>query len=400
MINLPILSDLLRLIQETYGYWLPTTNLKEQAVNIPIRGIEMDSRRVQVGELFVALTGGTVDGHRFIPDAIDRGAVAIVGEQPMTGLSVPYLQVPDSRQALALLAAAWHRFPARQLTVVGVTGTDGKTTTATLIYHIMKAAGIQAGMISTVNAFIGERILDTGFHVTTPEALDVQSYLAQMTAVEISHVVIEATSHGLVQRRVAACDFDIGVVTNITHEHLDYHGSYQAYCEAKGILFRSLAETQPKPNGSYRIAVLNGDDASYGYLTNLISEINRQASLPLRMISYGLGAEADINAANISQDMSGLHFEARWRDQRLRFSANLTGLYNVSNFLAALGVTILGLGLNTEAAQEGLQKVTGIPGRMEKIEMGQDFSAYVDFAHTPNALRQALISLSSRCLPR
>jgi UDP-N-acetylmuramoyl-L-alanyl-D-glutamate--2,6-diaminopimelate ligase len=190
-------------------------------------------------------------------------------------LPAPYLQVADGRRALAVLSAALYGFPAHQLTVLGVTGTDGKTTTATLIYNILLAAGFKAGLVSTVSAYIGSQVLDTGFHVTTPEAPDVQRYLAQMVARGLSHVVLEATSHGLDQRRVDACEFDLAVVTNITHEHLDYHQDYAAYRAAKGRLFRYLAETPPKVHGNPRLAVLNRDDSSYDYLETLIQELNR-----------------------------------------------------------------------------------------------------------------------------
>ncbi len=213
-----------------------------------VSGIKIDSRDVNPGDLYLAVQGTRVDGHDYIPDAISRGAAVLVGSHPVHEYAVPYLQVEDTREALAHLAAAWYGFPARQLIVIGVTGTDGKTTTVNLIHQILSAAGIRAGLVSTVNAVIGDQILDTGFHVTTPEAMDMQHYLAEMVQAGITHVVLEATSHGLAQKRVAACEFDIGVVTNITHEHLDYHGDYQGYLEAKGDLFRLVARLPLNPN--------------------------------------------------------------------------------------------------------------------------------------------------------
>ena len=190
-----------------------------------IAGLVSDSRLVQPGYLFVALAGGTPDGHNYIPAALERGAVAVVGTKSLPDMKVPYLQVNDSRMALPHLAAAFYGFPARKLTMIGVTGTDGKTTTTNMIYQILLAAGYKSGMISTINAVIGDQVLDTGFHVTTPDAPDIQRYLAQMVAAGITHVVLEVTSHGLAQYRADACEFDVAVVTNITHEHLDYHGS-------------------------------------------------------------------------------------------------------------------------------------------------------------------------------
>ena len=187
-----------------------------------------------------------MDGHDYISKAIDKGAVAVVGQKDLDDLPVPYIRVEEPRQSLTYLAAAFYDWPGRKLTVIGVTGTDGKTTTSNLIYHILVAAGLKAGMISTVNAVIGDEVLDTGFHVTTPDAHDVQRYLARMVEAGLTHVVLETTSHGWAQHRVDACEFDIGVVTNITHEHLDEHGSYENYRAAKARLFSSLERTRRK----------------------------------------------------------------------------------------------------------------------------------------------------------
>jgi UDP-N-acetylmuramoyl-L-alanyl-D-glutamate--2,6-diaminopimelate ligase len=179
------------------------------------------------------MQGGAVDGHDFIQQAIDNGAAAVAGEKDMAGLPVPYIRLNNTRQALTWMAGSFYNWPAQHLTVIGVTGTDGKTTTTNLIYHILRAGGLKAGMISTVNAVIGDEVLDTGFHVTTPDAHDVQFYLAKMVEAGLTHVVLETTSHGWAQHRVDGCEFDIGVVTNITHEHLDQHGSYENYRAGK-----------------------------------------------------------------------------------------------------------------------------------------------------------------------
>ncbi len=355
-------------------------------IEAPITGISLDSRRVQPGHIFVALVGNTTDGHRFIPDAVQRGSILVVGEQTMGEIGVPYLQVADSRLSLAYLSAAFYGLPARRLTVIGVTGTDGKTTTTNLIYHILLAARIRAGMISTVNAVIGERELDTGFHVTTPEAPDVQNYLAQMATAGITHVVLEATSHGLAQHRVAACEFDLGVVTNITHEHLDYHGTFEAYREAKRRLFAGLADTPDKPHGNYRLGVLNRDDSSYDYLVECLQN----------HVSYGLHSQADLRAEQIDDRPNGLHFIVMGRAHEWAISSHLIGEYNVSNCLAAIATTVLGLGLDPRAAISGIANLPPIPGRMERIDMGQDFLAIVDFAHTPNALKAALSAARRR----
>ena len=360
---------------------------------IDIAGVVMDSRQVRPGYLFVAASGGTTDGHRYIPDALQRGAAAIVGEKDSARLSelelqVPYIQVPDSRLAVACLSAGFYGFPARQLTVIGVTGTDGKTTTSNLIYQILQRAGLRAGMISTVNAVIGEEILDTGFHVTTPDAPQIQSLLSRMVSQGISHAILEATSHGLAQRRVACCDFDMGLITNISHEHLDFHGNYESYREAKGLLFESVEKTPRKAFSPPRAAVLNRDDPSFHYL----SGITRAATL-----SYGVEAEADIRAQNVQSDGEGMRFNVEGRDldgEQIRFpvKCSLIGEFNLYNCLAAIALAGGVMKIETESISEALSALKPVPGRMERIEIGQDFFAIVDFAHTPNALRGVLMA--------
>ena len=346
-----------------------------------ITGIAIDNRHIQLGNLFIAMKGGTADGHDFIPDAIHHGAAAVVGDKAMSHLRVPYIQVENSRQALPWLAAAFHGNPGRKLTVIGVTGTDGKTTTCNLLFQILLAAGLKAGLISTVNAVIGDEVLDTGFHVTTPDAPDVQRYLTRMVAAGLTHVVIETTSHGLAQYRVDACEFDVGVITNITHEHLDQHGSYENYLAAKARLFQALEKTYPKSQGNPRLSVLNRDDSSYETLTLI-------ASGP--QVCYGLDAAADIRAEEIVFTSKGIHFDAVGQGFRVPIKSLLVGEFNASNCLAALTAAVRGLGIDPEIAGRGISALVGVPGRMEWIDLGQPFSAIVDFAHTPNALREAI----------
>jgi UDP-N-acetylmuramoyl-L-alanyl-D-glutamate--2,6-diaminopimelate ligase len=346
-----------------------------------VTGLTADSRRVQPGFIFVAWQGASLDGHQFIGEALKRGAAAVVGSQDLPELPVPYIQVDDSRRALAELAAAAYGHPGRKLTVIGVTGTDGKTTTTNLIYEILRHSGRPTGMISTVNAVVGEQVLDTGFNVTTPDAPDVQHYLAQMVASGQTHVVLEATSHGLDQQRVDGCEFDIAVVTNVTHEHLDYHGSQAAYQQAKGRLFELLHETVAKRHGNYRLAVLNRDDQSYGYLSQIAGA---------QQVSYGLSPEADLRATDIHHQPDGLHFTVAGAGFRAVLATPLVGMFNVYNCLAAVAVGVVGFGLGVTEVRAGVAAMSGIPGRMERIDLGQDFTAVVDFAHTPNAIRRAL----------
>ncbi|MBK8821207.1 MAG: UDP-N-acetylmuramoyl-L-alanyl-D-glutamate--2,6-diaminopimelate ligase [Anaerolineales bacterium] len=359
-----------------FPYSIPTT-----LTDAEITGIAIDSRAVKPGYLFVAMQGGSVDGHNYIPKAIENGAVAIIGDRDLSGLNVPYVRLENPRQALTFLAAAFYNWPARKLTVIGVTGTDGKTTTSNILYKILIAAGIRAGMISTVNAVIGDEVLDTGFHVTTPDAHDVQRYLAKMVDSGLTHVVLETTSHGWSQHRVDACEFDIGVVTNITHEHFDEHGSYENYRAAKARLFSSLERTKEKLAGNPRLGVINRDDRSFEFLNEFIKT---------KKLNYGLGHSADVRAENVQYSASGIEFTAVAKDFRVEVKSDLVGAYNVSNCLAALTAAVYGLGVDPETAARGIAALDGIPGRMEQIKLGQNFIAIVDFAHTPNALKVAL----------
>lgn len=357
--------------------------------SVEVSGIQIDSREIQKGDLFVALTGTNVDGHNYIPSATSAGAAAILGTRPLKDfidLGIPYLHVDDAREALASLSAAWYGYPARKMVIIGVTGTDGKTTTANLIFQILKAANLNAGLISTVNAIIGDRVLDTGFHVTTPETMDVQYYLSEMVKADISHVVLEATSHGLAQKRVDACEFDVGVVTNITHEHLDYHGDYESYLAAKSDLFKLVAAAFEKPLKVNRVAVLNKDDRSFPLLEKILE------NLDLLEVNYSQNTSADFQANDIHTNEDGIEFQITYQGDKKLFFSNLLGEYNISNCLAAAAVCKAGLGLEWDVIQAGIRNLETIPGRMEKLDLGQDFLVIVDFAHTPNALKRALTS--------
>ncbi len=367
---------------------LPSILAHTGAGDPEIAAITADSRQVQPGSLFVAVRGDSSDGHRFIWDALARGAAAIVANEvlpfPHTS-TLPYTITRDSREALAWLAAAWNGFPARQMVMLGVTGTDGKTTTASLIHASLLAAGLRAGLISTVSAVIGDETLDTGFHVTTPGALETQAYLARMVAAGLTHCVLEVTSHGLVQHRVTGCEFDVAAVTNITHEHLDYHKTYENYRAAKGLLFASLATAAAKAAGPAKTAVLNADDSSAAYLGS------RLAGFPaIRPIRYGLAPEADVWASDLVYSPAGLEFMAHGPGFAIPIRSRLVGAYNVSNCLAAVAATVAALGVSPEAVSGGIAALPGVPGRMERIDLGQAFTAIVDFAHTPNALRRTL----------
>ena len=321
-----LLSELLKQSGQSFQY-------HSDIPRIEILGIDADSRKVKKGDLFIALEGGSTDGHDFINSAIDSGAVAIVGRKYLDIQRVPYFQTDNPRKALAFLSAAFYGNPARRLTMIGVTGTDGKTTTVNLIFNILLACGIRAGMISTVNAVIGDEMIDTGFHVTTPDAIEIQSLLRKMLDSGITHVVLETTSHGLDQYRVDACEFDIAVITNITHEHLDYHGNYEGYLNAKFKLIDMLVNTREKENGNLRLAILNRDDISYSKIT---SKLDDERYHSIDTFSYGLSDDAQINPENIASTPGELDFDVKIFGQSYRVHSPLIGNFNVYNILAAI----------------------------------------------------------------
>ena len=348
--------------------------------DLQITSITSDSRQVTPGAAFVAVTGVNVDGHRFLNDARARGAVAAVIEReealpPRMTAAV----VADSRAALAHLSAAWYGYPARHLRVIGVTGTEGKTTTVELVASVLKEAGIASGMISTVKARIGDEEIDTGLHTTTPDAPDMQRYLAQMVEAGARYAVLEATSHGLAQRRVEGCEFDVAVVTNITRDHLDYHGTYEAYRDAKALLFRGLLAGARKP-GVPKVAVLNVDDSSYDYLRAIPAD---------RYLTYGLDAPADVTASALAVGEAGCRFLAQTPAGSFEVTSPLPGRFNVYNILACIA-TAISQDVPTPIIQAGIAAFRGVEGRMEEVDLGQRFRAVIDFAHTPNALTHAL----------
>lgn len=354
--------------------------------DVDVQGLASDSRKVNPGDLFVAYKGVESDGHHYLPQAIEAGAVALAVEDERysrspTGESwpVPVMVVPDGREALAHLAASFHGFPSRKLRVIGVTGTDGKTTTVNLIWSVLRAAGKRAGLISSVNAKIGEQEFDTGLHTTTPDALEVQGYLAQMAEAGAEYAVLETTSHGLAQHRVTAVDFDVAVVTNITHEHLDFHGTFQEYQEAKARLFDSLSNSFRK-RGVPKVAVLNADDPSFAHLRGIPAD---------EQLTYGVEGKADFTAADISYGPRGASFIAVTPRGEVPVRLRLPGRFNVYNALATVAVAI-SQGIHIDDITRGMEAVSTIPGRMEAIDRGQPFQILIDFAHTPNSLRNAL----------
>ncbi len=334
------------------------------------------SLNVQPGGLFVARAGASTDGHHFIPDALAAGAAAVIGEADLADLPVPYVRVKNAQQILGRLAAAYFGNPSRRLVVIGVTGTDGKTTTCHLLHSILqRQPGFRVGYISTLSADFGGEAAPTGLHVTTPGATQVQEYLKCMLDAGLTHCVLEMTSHGLAQGRLNGVDIDVAVLTNVTHEHLDFHDSWEDYRAAKAIMFRMLAESQPKPKVR-KTAVINKDDPSADYFAAIPAE---------QTMRYSVRNSSDFRATEIAHGPSATSFAAAGQ----QFEMKLRGDFNVYNALAAL-CGARALGVAWEIVRRGISEVALISGRMEMIDEGQNFLAMVDFAHTPNALRRAL----------
>lgn len=351
--------------------------------DLPFTRFVEDSRLVESGDWFVARVRPYSDGHPYIAQAMARGAALILAQRSAESLalnlppSVVYWQVPDTAEALAWLSAALYEFPGQHLTTIGVTGTDGKTSTVNMLYHILAAAGFRTGMISTIKAVIGDEVEPLGLHVTTPQAPEVQAYLRRMVEAGVTHCVLEATSMGLAEQRVATAFFQVGVITNITHEHLDYHGDYSRYLADKARLLALASQT----------AILNRDDASYPLL------LDRPMA---RRLTYALDdvASADVWAADIAfaPDATRFNLHTRLTGQPrsvIPIHTPLLGRFNVYNMLAAAAAA-LSLDVDLSAVQTGLQAVRTISGRMERIDRGQPFLVVVDFAHTPNALLRAI----------
>ena len=331
---------------------------------------------VQPGGLFVARAGGSTDGHRFIPDAIAAGAAAVIGEADLADLPVPYIRVKNAQQILGLLAAAYYNYPSRKLVIIGVTGTDGKTTTCHLLHSILqRQPGFRVGYISTLSADFGSEAAPTGLHVTTPGAPQVQEYLARMVEAGLTHCILEMTSHGLAQGRLNGVDIDVAVLTNVTHEHLDFHGSWEEYRAAKAIMFRMLAGSQRKPN-LRKTAVINADDPSADYFSAVQAD---------ETLTYSVSKPSEYRATAIVHKHAATAFEVSGQ----QIDMHLRGDFNVFNTLAAL-CAARALDVAWDIVRQGIAAINMVPGRMETIDEGQDFSAVVDFAHTPNALRRAL----------
>ena len=349
---------------------------------IEITSLAYDSRQIQPGGLFLAVPGEHTDGRRFLADAARRGARAALGpryggEEP---LPLPYIEVAEIRAALADLSCAFYGNPAQQLCTIGVTGTDGKTTTCNLISAILDAAGKRNGLMTTANFKISGQEWENATRQSTLEAPDIQQFLRRLLDEGTTHAVIEATSHGLELQRVRGCAFDLGVVTNITHEHLDFHKTIENYRRAKARLFEMLDPARDKGLNVAPRAILNQDDTSYEIL-------RPYCRVPI--LSYGIDTPARVRAIDLQLRAGGTGFRALLPDGEIAIETHLVGRFNVSNCLAAIAATY-SLGVDPGVIAEALATVQSVTGRMERIDEGQPFTVIVDYAHTPDSLEKVL----------
>lgn len=339
-----------------------------------IVSVDYDSRKVKAGSLFVAIRGFVADGNRFIADAVRKGARAIVTDEHAAEADVPIVVVPDARKALAIIADRFFGNPQNSLVMTAVTGTNGKTTTAYLTKSIFEAHGVACGLIGTIEHIVGsKRIVSVN---TTPESADIHSFLAQMVKAKQNACVMETSSHALELSRVYGIQFRAAAFTNITQDHLDFHGDFKSYLEAKIRLFASLSGDST--------AVINADDPNAGYI--------RDVARDGKILTYGFTEGCDMYPVSFDLDFSGSTVELSTPAGTIGFKLSIPGKVNIYNAMAATGIA-LACGLPVDSIVSGLEEVRSIRGRYEIIDEGQDFTVVVDYAHTPDALERVLASV-------
>ena len=348
--------------------------------NIEITGIEHDSRKVEAGTLFVCIAGFHVDGHKFIPQAVEKGAKAILTTRSIEELEVPegiaVLQVPELKEALDTIVPFFHDYPAQKLRVIGITGTNGKTTTSYLIRAILREAGYKVGLIGTIQIMMEEEVFP--IHNTTPDVVELQHTLAIMRDKGMDYVVMEVSSHALDQNRVAGIEFDTAVFSNLTQDHLDYHKTLENYKLAKAKLFDLLGREGVKEN---KTAVVNADDEAGKTMLE---------HAHCRHLTYGIDNKAALQATNVEVLASGANFTlAEEFIGEMDLKLHITGIFNVYNVMAAVGAAIAEK-IDPAIIHKALVNFTSVPGRFELVKAGQDFSIIVDYAHTPDGVENVL----------
>jgi UDP-N-acetylmuramyl-tripeptide synthetase len=373
------LSDLLKAICE----WMPAPPEgpvgKPPTLDPEVTSLHYDSRQVQPGGMFVAIRGVAADGHDYTTDAVQRGAAAVVMQQPTPAGEAVAIRVTDSRRALAALAAEFYGHPSRRLCLVGITGTNGKTTTAALLESILAEAGLRTGVIGTINYRYGDSVFENP--VTTPESLDLQRILADMASAGVSHVVMEVSSHALALGRVRNCWFDAAVFTNLSQDHLDFHHDMAAYWSSKRQLFTDYLAAGPKSDRA--VAVINCDDPHGAELAS---------RLKIPVVRIGRTAADDVRVEKADCDRTGINGWCETPGGRFAIRSSLAGRHNLDNILCAAGAA-LALKLAPATVARGIAALKNVPGRLERIENPCGRYVYVDYAHTPDALENVLNAL-------
>jgi len=346
-------------------------------LDVEINGIEVDSRKVNPGDLFICLPGFTVDGHDFAPKAVDNGAVALLCEREMP-LSISQIIVKDIRFAMALLTDRFFHHPSHHLKMIGVTGTNGKTTTTHLIDKILIDCGHTTGLMGTIKMKIGNEVFDV--KNTTPDALDLQKSLSKMVEVGADYATMEVSSHALAMGRVRGVKYHIGVFTNLTQDHLDYHHTMQEYRNAKGLLFSQLGNVYVDQMNENHFAVLNSDDQASEYFRRITSA---------QVITYGIDHGADVRATHIEITAQGTFLKVVTFKGEIDLQLKLVGKFNVYNVLAAITVGLIER-ISLDQMKKSLEDVQGVDGRFEPVLEGQEFAVLVDYAHTPDSLENVL----------
>lgn len=339
-----------------------------------INQIEMDSRRVRQGDLFVCVRGTAVDGHDFADEAIQRGACAIVAERPLP-VDVPVIIVPDTRKALSIISNHFYGYPTKEFRLIGVTGTNGKTTMTYLLEEVFREHGEETGVIGTIQM----KIKDKTYPVvnTTPDTLFLQKHFRQMAGEGVTTAIMEVSSHALDQGRVYGCDFDIAIFTNLTQDHLDYHKNMDDYLRAKTMLFSQMGNVYSERP---RFGIVNIDDPYSEFFLK---------STPFETLTYGIDHDADIQATDIKLNPDGTSFTMKTPVGTVSIESSMAGKFSVYNLLGAAGGALCA-GIPLETIQKAFQKTKGVPGRFETVYGGQNFGVIVDYAHTPDSLKNVL----------
>jgi len=346
-------------------------------IDLGIKDIKVDSRNVEPGDLFICLQGHTVDGHDYAEKAVKQGAIALVCQRELP-LDVPQVIVKDTRFAMALLSDKFYGHPSHQLKVIGVTGTNGKTTTTHLLEKILEDQGKQAGLIGTIKMKIGREVFEV--KNTTPDAIDLQKNFKKMLDAGSTYAIMEVSSHALDMGRVRGVDYHIAVFTNLTQDHLDYHGTMEKYREAKGLLFAQLGNKYQSAEQANKYAILNADDPASDYFKKITAA---------QVITYGIDQNADVKAEKISISARGTHFTLVSYKGKIEVQLKMVGKFSVYNALAAATAALVE-GVPLEDIKKSLEEIQGVDGRFETVDEGQDFTVIVDYAHTPDSLENVL----------